>query len=318
MQWSDFEPARTIASERGGDCSPLSALGDENAVYTAYSEGALRSRETRVVSPRITIVIPAYNEAARIGPTVASIVEHMDARGEPWELIVSDDGSTDDTIQIVQRLGLKNLRVLVAPQNRGKGHAVRSGMLAAQGDLILFADADHSTPITFIDDLISEVEAGAAVAVGSRAVDGSLEQRKSPGRRFCSSSLRFLVSHLFSLGVKDTQCGFKMFTREAARDVFSRQRIDGFSFDLEVLFLAQHAGWHTVEVPVDWSDAPGSTVNASRVAVQFLRDLSAIRRDHARGAHRSPAVEPTSSVELIRSVCPHEGQELSSHRIPGS
>jgi len=323
MRWPSVDPFQESAPVSADDRSPLRPFGEDNVTYTAYAErisrqGKLRIPERSFVAPRVTIVIPAWNEAGRIGPTVESIVEHMDARAEPWELIISDDGSTDDTIGVVQNLGLQNLRILAAPENRGKGHAVRSGMLAARGDLVLFADADRSTPISFIDDLIAEVEAGASVAVGSRAVDGSLEESKSVGRRLCSSSLRFLVRHLFSLGVKDTQCGFKMFTRDAAQDLFQRQRIDGFSFDLEVLFLAQQADWKTVEVPVDWIDAPGSTVNATRVALRFLRDLSAIRIDHSRGRHETPAAKPSSSIELRSVRAPKEGDELSDHLLPGS
>lgn len=253
--------------------------------YTAYREWAETPLDTK---PRVSVVIPAYNESERIVPTIGAIAAHMSAREEPWELLLADDGSSDSTVADVQALGLRNLRVLVAEANGGKGKAVRRGVLAATGDLVLFADADQSTPIEFVDDLIAEIEAGADLAIGSRAADGSLERSKSLSRRIFSGGLRLLVSGLFNIGIKDTQCGFKMFTAAAAADLFKRQRIDGFSFDLEVLFLAEQLGYKTIEVPVEWHDAPGSTVDAARVAVRFLVDLAAIRLDWARGRYRTP------------------------------
>lgn len=234
--------------------------------------------------PKLTVVVPAFNEAARILPTIRGIAAHMDQRGEPWELLVADDGSTDSTVADVLALDLPNLRVLTTDTNRGKGHAVRRGMMAARGENLLFSDADLATPIRFVDDLVAEIEAGADVAVGSRAADGSLERAKPLTRRLFSAGLRFIVSRVFNLGVRDTQCGFKLFTAEAADDLFQRQKIDGFSFDLEVLYLAEQLGYRVVEVPVEWHDVPGSTVDASRVAVRFLRDLVMIRRNHSRSA----------------------------------
>lgn len=261
-----------------------------------------RATVTKTTGPDVSIVIPAFNEAERITPTLVAIAEHMDASGRSWELILADDGSTDATVENVLALGLPSLTVLRSSANGGKGKAVRRGMLAAEGDMILFADADQSTPIAFIDDLIAEIESGFDVAIGSRAADGSLEQSKPFTRRLLSGGLRFLVKLLFRLGVKDTQCGFKLFTRVAARDLFSRQRMDGFSFDLEVLYLASTLGYSISEVPVTWHDMPGSTVDAARVASHFLRDLVSIRLDDLRGRYRiransgDPAAKAEASV----------------------
>jgi len=257
----------------------------ESSQYAAYRKWA---SQPLAVAPKISVVIPAYNEAERIVPTIGAIALHMSGRGEPWELLIADDGSTDDTVEMIGDLDLPNLNLLVAQQNGGKGSAVRRGVLAARGDVVLFADADQSTPIEQFDAVYAHLLDGADVAIGSRAADGSQEASKSVLRRVMSGGLRMLVKMLFNVGVKDTQCGFKMFTAKAANDLFRRQRIDGFSFDLEVLYLAEKFGYRIDEVPVEWIDAPGSTVDAAKVAVRFLVDLIVIRVDDLRGRYRTP------------------------------
>lgn len=249
--------------------------------------------------PIVSVVIPAYNESERIVPTIGAIATYMSGRGESWELIVVDDGSTDDTVDVVRSLGLANLHLIEARPNGGKGRAVRKGMLAARGDVRLFADADQSTPIEQFEMLVETLRDGHDVVVGSRAADGSLEASKSALRQVMSGGLRTIVRVLFNIGVRDTQCGFKMFTAAAAEDLFRRQQIDGFSFDLEVLYLAEKFGYRIAEVPVEWIDAPGSTVDAARVAARFLADLVKIRVDDFRGVYagaseaaRSPIASP--------------------------
>lgn len=255
-----------------------------DATYGAYRQWATTELTHK---PVVSVVIPAYNESERIVPTIGAIASYMSGRGEPWELLVADDGSTDDTVALVHDLGLVNLTVLEAQENGGKGSAVRRGMLAARGDVVLFADADQSTPIEQFEALRASIDEGFDVAVGSRAADGSLESSKSTLRRVLSGGLRAVVRLGFNVGVKDTQCGFKLFTAQAANDLFRRQRIDGFSFDLEVLYLAEKLEYRISEVPVEWIDAPGSTVDAARVAVRFLRDLIVIRFDDLRGAYHA-------------------------------
>lgn len=249
-------------------------------------------------APIVSVVVPAYNESERVVPTIGAIASYMSSRGEAWELIVVDDGSTDDTVDVVRSLELVNLRLIEAKQNGGKGKAVRKGMLAARGDVRLFADADQSTPIEQFEKLVDVLHDGHDVVVGSRAADGSLEASKSPLRRLLSGGLRAMVRALFNIGVRDTQCGFKMFTAAAAEDLFRRQTIDGFSFDLEVLYLAEKFDYRIAEVPVEWIDAPGSTVDAARVAARFLADLVKIRLDDLRGAYGGsvdPARAPIAS-----------------------
>lgn len=238
--------------------------------------------------PTYSVVIPTYNEELRIVPTIGAIATHMCTLGEPWELLVSDDGSTDTTVELVEDLGLANLRLVPATTNAGKGDAVRRGMLESVGDIVLFADADQSTPIEQFEQLVAEIRDGADVVVGSRAADGAEVSNKSLARKAFSAGLRFVVMGVFRIPVADTQCGFKMFTREATDLLFARQLIDDFSFDLEVLYLSRKFGLTTVEVPVEWIDAPGSTVNPTKVALGFLRDLTKIKKNDRDGRYDQP------------------------------
>lgn len=246
--------------------------------------------------PEISIVVPAYNEEWRILPTIGAIAVEISKRDVPWELIVSDDGSTDATRQLVSDLDLPNVRLLESA-NTGKGGAVRRGMLAARGQYILFADADQSTPIEQFGELVDEiVHGGADLVVGSRGADGADVAHKSILRKVLSAGLNAIVRLGFRIPLSDTQCGFKLFTRDAAQTLFRVQRIDGFSFDLEVLFLARKRGMKIAEVPVEWIDAPGSTVDPGKVALQFVKDLVRIRTWSILGAYRNPRMTAPSST----------------------
>ncbi len=237
--------------------------------------------------PVVSVVIPAYNEEWRIVPTIGAIASHMSSRRDTWELIVADDGSTDTTCELIRELGLVNLRLLEAEENGGKGSAVRRGMLAARGDYVLFADADQSTPIEQFDLLLEQIVGGAAdVVVGSRSAEGADVAHKSPVRKIFSAGLNTIVRRGFGLDLSDTQCGFKLFTADAAHRLFHLQQIDGFSFDLEILYIAQRLGMKIAEVPVGWVDAPGSTVDAGKVALRFFTDFARIRIADARGIYR--------------------------------
>lgn len=236
--------------------------------------------------PYLSIIIPAYNEEIRIVPTIGAIASHVSDLGFPFELIVSDDGSMDRTVELVEGLGLANLRIVKAPQNEGKGSAVRRGMLAARGRYVLFDDADNSTPIAEIDKLLHKlVQEGFDVAIGSRAAAGAKEAERSSLRRILSGGLRWIVQHVFRISARDTQCGFKMYTTEAARRLHSAQTVEGFSFDLEILYLASKLGYRIAEVPVAWVDAPGSKVDTSKEIVRFLRDLVRIKLNDLRGVY---------------------------------
>jgi len=221
----------------------------------------------------ISIIIPAYNEEKRLPGTLAAVSEYLG--GSRWdfaEIVVVDDGSRDRTAQVARDAGA---RVLENPGNRGKGYSVRHGMLAAQGEWALFTDADLSAPIGELDKLWSAVEGGRArVAIGSRAVDRSLIGvhqpffRESMGRFF-----NLMMRLITGLPFHDTQCGFKLFATAAAREIFRRQRLDGFGFDVEVLFIARRLGYRALKVPVKWNDVAGTKVSLCRGLAAFLDPL---------------------------------------------
>ncbi|NWJ44450.1 MAG: glycosyltransferase family 2 protein [Chloroflexi bacterium] len=236
--------------------------------------------------PYLSIVIPAYNEEERIVPTIGAIASHVCSFGYDWELIIADDGSKDNTVKLIKELGLANLRVLVAEKNGGKGSAVRRGMLAARGKFILFDDADNSTPVEELNKLLAKLDKEKYdVAVGSRAASGSQEAHRTVLRRILSGGLRWIVRYVFRIGVRDTQCGFKLFTKQAAHRLYAAQTISGFSFDLEILYLSSKLGYKIAEVPVEWVDAPGSKVDTSKEVQRFLRDLVKIKMNDIKGVY---------------------------------
>ena len=274
-------------------------MSAETSTYQAYRRWVT---EKSTVPPRVSVVIPAYNEEWRILPTVGAIATHMCSRGEPWELIIADDGSTDTTVSLLQDLRFPNMTVLVAAKNTGKGDAVRRGILAARGEFILFADADQSTPIEQFDRLMEKIDAGYDVVVGSRAAAGAAVSGKSALRKVLSRGLHLMVSVGFGIEIADTQCGFKLFTAPAARSLFNLQVVDGFSFDLEVIYLAGRLGLSTAEVPVEWIDAPGSTVDAAKVSLQFVADLVRIKVHDLRGGYTVTGHSPVSRASSPASV----------------
>ena len=251
--------------------------------YEAYEQWKTVPLTTE---PIVSVVIPAYNEEERIIPTIGAIASHMSSIDLPWELIVADDGSTDQTIPMIESLELVNLHVLKAPQNGGKGSAVRRGMLAAKGQYLLFSDADNSTPIEEFGRLLSKIQDdGFDIAIGSRAADGAEVGNKSLKRKILSAGLNTIVQNFFRIKVKDTQCGFKLFTREAAIRLHSAQTLMGFSFDLEILYLAFKFGYKVAEVPVSWYDAPGSKVDTAKEARRFVTDLAKIKWTDLQGGY---------------------------------
>lgn len=251
--------------------------------YSNYENWKANSIKGR---PYLSIVIPAYNEEIRIVPTIGAIASFVCDQGYEWELLVADDGSKDNTVKLVEELAFANLRVLKAPKNGGKGSAVQRGMLAAQGQYVLFADADNSTPIEELPHLLQKLtQDGYDIAVGSRAAEGAEETKKSLVRRIMSGGLRWIVRYFFRIGVRDTQCGFKLFKHDAAKRLHTAQQVMGFSFDLEILYLAGKLGYKVAEVPVAWVDAPGSKVNPAKEARRFIRDLMKIKVNDLRGVY---------------------------------
>ncbi len=248
-------------------------------------------RDTKLTgAPDVSVVIPAFDENDRIVPTIGAISAHLCSSGLSWELIVSDDGSADGTVELVKSLGLANVTVLEPGINRGKGAAVRDGVIAAKGRFILFSDADMSTPIEEFDRLLDAIKQGAGVAVASRAADGAEERGRGRLRSFISASLRGGVRKVTGVRIKDTQCGFKLFTRESAQALFRASRVDGFSFDLEILWLAQRWGIGIEEIPVHWIEAPGSKVSPGKESLRFLRDVAALRYRDLRGHYAAETI----------------------------
>jgi dolichyl-phosphate beta-glucosyltransferase len=231
-------------------------------------------------SPGLSIVVPAYNEARRLPVTLPRLIAYAGRLGEPAEIIIVDDGSVDGTSDVAHELGRASglVSVLRSPQNAGKGASVRRGMLAARHDHVLFTDADLSTPIEEAAKLRAALGQGADVAIGSRRAAGSEIQIRQPWlRELAGRTFSRVVALLLLPGIGDSQCGFKAFRWKAAQEVLARQRLDGFGFDPEVLWLARRLGYRVVEVPIVWRDDPRSRVRLVRDSVGMLLDLGRIR-----------------------------------------
>ncbi|PYQ51283.1 MAG: hypothetical protein DMF78_13695 [Acidobacteria bacterium] len=230
--------------------------------------------------PELSVVIPAYNEALRLPPTLEKIRRHLD--GSSYEVLVVDDGSRDDTALRAQAAGA---RVVRNEGNRGKGYSVRRGMLLARGARRLMCDADLSTPIEELGRLRARMDEGYDVVIASRALpDSNVEVRQTWYRENMGRLFNLCVRVLALPGLSDTQCGFKLFSGRAAEEAFQAARLDGFSFDVEVLYVARRRGLRIAEVPVTWRNDEATRVNTMKGLVAFL-DLARIRLQGWRGAY---------------------------------
>jgi glycosyltransferase involved in cell wall biosynthesis len=247
--------------------------------------------------PKLSIIIPAFNEEKRLPRTLARIRDHFTRQGENLaeiEIIVVDDGSTDGTARFAEEWARQMTSVRLVPNggNRGKGYSVRHGMLEARGTIALFTDADLSSPIEESEKLLAALAAGKEVAIGSRALDRTLiAVRQSHLRELAGIIFNAFVRFFTGLPIRDTQCGFKAFVREPSRIIFAQQRIEGFGFDPEILFLAKRHGLRCEEVPVRWAHDPATKVHVLRDSLTMLADLLYIRWNWLLGRYPRRSVD---------------------------
>jgi dolichyl-phosphate beta-glucosyltransferase len=227
----------------------------------------------------LSVIIPAYNEEKRIGETLVKINDFLKKQDYSSEILVVDDGSTDKTVQVSEALNIDILRLVKNEKNMGKGAATRNGIMNAKGDLMLFSDADLSTPIEEVIDLIDSIKHGADVAIGSRALPESEIIIHQPWyREMMGRVFNLFVKALCLKGIQDSQCGFKLFKAEVAQKVFNEQRLTGFAFDVEILMLTRRSGWTIDEVPVKWYNSPATRVSPIKDALKMFTDLLKLRK----------------------------------------
>ena len=246
----------------------------------------------------LSVVVPAYNETARIAPTLQKLHAFLETQDSRYEIIVVDDGSSDGTAEHVERLAIPHVRVIRSRPNRGKGAAVRTGMLDARGLVRVMCDADGSMPPDELPKLLARLATGEyEIAIGSRYAPGAAANTSQPKWRVWWSRLcNKVIQRSLVPGVTDTQCGFKAFTAHAARDLFGRARINGWAFDLEVLALARRRGWAIAEVGVSWTDDRRSRVNPLKDMWKVVREALTIRKNLRTGVYELPAgAEPAIS-----------------------
>src|SRR5688572_21463939 len=244
---------------------------DTPALEPIYSE------QTAASPVQLSVVIPAYNEAGRLPGTLERVLAYLSSQSLRFEILAVDDGSTDDTPRLVETIVARDRRVrLIREPHRGKGSAVRAGALAAAGKIVLFCDADLSNPVEELTRLPAMLD-GAQVVIASREGSGARRVGEPAYRHLMGRVFNFIVRTLAVPGIDDTQCGLKCFSREAARELFSRQTIEGFGFDVEILFLARKRGYRIREVPVTWRHVPASRVDPIRDTLIMLSDVIRVR-----------------------------------------
>jgi len=256
-----------------------------------------------VSTPEVSIVIPAYNEEARLGPTLDALLAFLERSGWDWEVVVADDGSRDGTPSLVRVYSERcpRIRLLRLPHG-GKGWAVRHGMLSARGRYRILCDADLAMPPEYLPTLLEPCRQGYAIALGSREAPGARRVGEPPHRHWMGRAFNLLVRWLAVPGIQDTQCGYKCFTAEAVSALFPYQQVRGFAFDVEVLYLARRQGLPMVEVPIEWHHREGSKVRPLVHALTMLMEVLSVRWNALRGGYRRPV--------------PHEAGEPARPPIP--
>jgi dolichyl-phosphate beta-glucosyltransferase len=234
----------------------------------------------------LSIIIPAYNEEKRIVSTIKKIEDYFKTRNKPYEIIVVDDGSKDKTIEKVNSINSTNVRLIKNPKNMGKGYAVKTGVMNSKKEWILFSDADLSTPIEMLDRFVQYMD-HYDIIIGSRVAKGAKIEIKQPFYRRIPGKVFPLLVQLFIMrGIKDTQCGFKLFKKECAMFLFKKQKINGFSFDAEILYLAKKYKFKIKEVPINWANDLDSKVNPIKHSFKMFVELLKIKINDIMGIYK--------------------------------
>ena len=252
--------------------------------------------------PQVSIVIPAFNERLRIGATLDRVLQCVDERGWDAEVLVVDDGSTDETTSLVRGFMAQHprLHLIENPGNRGKGYSVRNGLLQAAGDVVMFTDADLSAPIEEAELLFAAIHSGADVAIGSRWLDRDRQTRHQPlYRRFFGRCFNAFTRSIMNLPYADTQCGFKAFRREAAQVVFRLQRIERWGFDPEILFIARRLRYRVAEVAVTWGHDERSKMSYLKDGAKMLEEMAVIRTNSLLGRYEQAIAAITDTSSMI-------------------
>ncbi len=252
-----------------------------------------------------SIVIPAYNESARLGASLEKIHQYVQSRGWAAEILIVNDGSRDNTAEIAKSYARRfgSIRLIENPGNRGKGFSVRNGMLNASGDRLLFTDADLSSPIEECEKLFAALDNGAEVAMGSRWLKRELQTERQPVlRQVLGRIFNLVLRMILGLGYKDTQCGFKAFSRKAAESIFPRQQIDRWGFDPEILYLARKFKMKTVEVPVEWAHDDRSKINPLVDGIKMVMEMLRVRWYDVSGRYEKPAYALSPKAAAIEKL----------------
>jgi dolichyl-phosphate beta-glucosyltransferase len=252
--------------------------------------------------PQYSIVIPAYNEAARIGRTLESVLACIRSRGWFAEVVVVNDGSRDQTADIVREFAARapEIRLLENPGNRGKGYSVRHGLLESFGEIVMFTDADLSAPIEEAEGLFAALRDGADIAIGSRWLERTRQTIRQPlYRQFFGRCFNAVTRAVMGLPYADTQCGFKAFTRAAAQTVFQLETIERWGFDPEILFIARKRGFKVVEVPVSWAHDERTRISYLKDGIRMLQDIAIVRWNAMLGRYNKQ-VERIHRTDLVK------------------
>jgi glycosyltransferase involved in cell wall biosynthesis len=255
------------------------------------------------VVPEYSIVIPAYNESARIGNALTQVLACVHKHGWNAEVLVVDDGSRDDTAAIVKAFSLQDpiVKLIQNPGNRGKGFSVRNGILHASGDIVMFTDADLSAPMDEAERLFEAVRNGADIAIGSRWLERGRQTVQQPlYRRFFGRCFNAVTRLIMGLPFADTQCGFKAFRRQAAQTVFQLQRIERWGFDPEILFIALKRGYRICEVPVSWGHDERTRISYLKDGLKMLEELVFIRWNALTGVYDRPVKDLVPPVPVVK------------------